>query len=74
MFSNRTTKLKACVPVLAGSYEALKSQFDWLMKDGGSGGDVAHRVTENLPRELDNMELFLRCGKEEKPVKPSVKE
>ena len=73
MFSNRTTKLKACVPVLAGSYEALKSQFDWLMKDGCSG-DVAHRVTENLPRELDNMELFLRCGKEGKPVKTSVKE
>jgi hypothetical protein len=37
------------------TYDALKSQFDWVT-DGG----VSHLVDENLPRELVNLELYLR--------------
>ncbi len=51
---NCTGSLKECVPVLT-TYDALKSQFDWVT-DGG----VSHLVDENLPRELVNLELYLR--------------
>jgi hypothetical protein len=39
------------------NYEALKSQFDWLME---GGRDVAQHISENMGAELRNMELFLR--------------
>ena len=51
---NCTTTLLKTVPVLA-SYEALKSQFDWL-----TDGSVSHLVEENLGRELSHLELYLR--------------
>jgi hypothetical protein len=48
--------LKTCVPVLT-SYQALKSQFDWL-----TDGSISHLVEENLPRELKHLEMYLRLG------------
>jgi hypothetical protein len=51
---NCTTALKECVPILA-TYEALKSQFDWL-----SDGGVSKLVDQNLPIELGRMEMYVR--------------
>jgi hypothetical protein len=48
------TALKDWVPVLA-SYDVLKSQFDWLT-DGG----ISRLVEQNLGRQLEHLELFLR--------------
>jgi hypothetical protein len=42
------------VPLLA-SYNALKIQFDWLT-DGG----ISRLVDQNLGRQLNHLELFLR--------------
>jgi hypothetical protein len=49
-----TSKLKARVPMLI-SYQALKSQFDWLMDR-----EVEQLIGENLQSDLLNIELFLR--------------
>jgi hypothetical protein len=51
---NCTTALKECVPILA-TYEALKSQFDWL-----SEGSVSKLIDQNLPIELGRMEMYVR--------------
>jgi hypothetical protein len=42
------------VPLLT-NFEQLKAQFDWLT-DGG----ISHIVEKNLPRELVNLEMYLR--------------
>jgi hypothetical protein len=42
------------VPLLA-NYDVLKSQFDWLT-DGG----ISRLVEQNLGRQLEHLELFLR--------------
>ncbi len=49
-----TSKLKARVPMLM-SYQALKSQFDWLMDR-----EVEQLISENLQSDLLNIDLFLR--------------
>jgi hypothetical protein len=54
LFRTCRKKLKECVPILT-TYEALQSQFDWLT-DGG----IAQVVAENLPQELQNLELYIR--------------
>jgi hypothetical protein len=56
IISHRTAKccLRDAVPILK-AYGALKSQFDWLVD-----GSVSHLINENLPRELQNLELYLR--------------
>jgi hypothetical protein len=46
--------LKDAVPALA-DYKTLKSQFDWLFD-----GEVSHLIFQNLGREVENLELFLR--------------
>jgi hypothetical protein len=52
--ANSALKDVPVVPVLA-DYKALKSQFDWLFNGG-----VSHLIFQNLGRELENLELFLR--------------
>ncbi len=52
-----TSKLKARVPMLM-SYQALKSQFDWLMDR-----ELEQPISENLQSDLLNIELFLRWVK-----------
>jgi hypothetical protein len=49
-----TSKLRARVPMLM-SYQALKSQFNWLMDR-----EVEQLISENLESDLLNVELFLR--------------
>jgi hypothetical protein len=46
--------LKTGVPALA-NIDTLRLHFNWLC-DGG----ISHLVQENLVREIDNMELYLR--------------
>jgi hypothetical protein len=48
------TLLKIGVPALA-CFDTLRLHFNWLC-DGG----ITHLVSENLVREIDNMELYLR--------------
>jgi hypothetical protein len=53
-FRNYTTTLKEEVPLLA-TYESLKIQFDWIT-DGG----ISRVVEENLSRQIEHLELYLR--------------
>ena len=53
-FSICTTSLKTGVPALT-TYEALRSQFNWLVD-----GEVSHLIEQNLVPELENMEMYLR--------------
>jgi hypothetical protein len=46
--------MKDYVPLLT-SYDALKSQFDWL-----TNGGISRVVEKNLGRQLKHLELFLR--------------
>ncbi len=53
-FRNCPGLMKDYVPLLT-SYEALKSQFDWL-----TNGGISRVVEKNLGRQLKHLELFLR--------------
>jgi hypothetical protein len=53
-FRNCPGLMKDHVPLLT-SYDALKSQFDWL-----TNGGISRVVEKNLGRQLKHLELFLR--------------
>jgi hypothetical protein len=51
---NYTTTLADSVPIMK-SCQHLKAHFDWLA-DGG----ISHNIKENLPEELEHLEMYIR--------------